>query len=173
MSCSRFWEKICSKRWTLYVKNWKPTNKSQPEEILFCFGCEEKRANEYYQWSTKNCTVSTWEHSFLCFVPPECRTQVQIGDLGIYKITNHLKNYFNNLSFRIYSKLRHKGGSKWVNWELLELTGDFSLKERESSTNWTPAAFLYTNDNQLGKNDPIYSSKESYKVTRNKFNKTE
>lgn len=33
----------------------------------------------------------------------------------------------------------------------------------------TSTAFLYTNDNQPGKNDLIYSRKESYSITGNKF----
>lgn len=69
------------------------------------------------------------------------------------------------MSFRIYSKLKHKGGSKWVSWELLELISESRSEERESSMKGTSTAFLYTNDNQPGKNDLIYSRKESYSIT--------
>ena len=48
-------------------------------------------------------------------------------------------------------------------------TSESGSDKRESSTNGTPTAFLYTSDNQPGRNDLIYSRKESYRVTRNKF----
>ena len=51
-----------------YVKTWKPTNKNQLEEILFCFRCE--KANERYQWSTKN-AQSAPECMISCVLYPE------------------------------------------------------------------------------------------------------